>query len=297
MLVVTGITGHSGKYFLQELIDNNYQDPIRCIVRESSDTTLLDKSGLNIEKVYGDLDDQGFMDQIMIGVDTVIHIASIFYSVTLMNAAVKNNVRRAILVHTTGIYSKYKSASEEYKGIEEKLNEIIIKEKSSIGVIYLRPTMIYGYVNDKNMIVFIKMVDKLRLFPIINQGENLLQPVNGRDLGKAYYQLLSKSEIMTGDYILSGKRPVKMKELLELISQLLGKKTTFLSVPLLLGLIMAKTLKIITIGRIDYIEKVQRMAEDRNFSHKAAMDDFGYNPISLEEGLKIEINEYIKVVQ
>jgi uncharacterized protein YbjT (DUF2867 family) len=297
MLLVTGMTGHSGRYFLQELIFNNYQGPIRCIVRESSNTSMIDNSGLNIEKVYGDLDDQTFMNKVMAGVDTVVHIASIFYSVTLMKAAVNNNVRRAILVHTTGIYSKYKSASEEYKEIEQTINEIIATNNSPIGLIYLRPTMIYGYINDRNMIIFIKMVDKLRIFPIINQGENLLQPVNGRDLGKAYYQVLSKSDIMHGDYILSGEKPIKMKELFELISQLLGKKTSFLSVPLFLGVISAKVLKLITSGKIDYIEKVQRMAEDRNFSHRDAMEDFGYNPMSLNKGLEIEIKEYLKMVQ
>jgi nucleoside-diphosphate-sugar epimerase len=297
MLLVTGITGHSGKHFLQELIKNKYEGKIRCVVRETSDTSFLDKSGLNIEKIFGDLDDQELMNEAMAGVDTVVHIASIFYSVTIMKAAVKNSVKRAILVHTTGIYSKYKSASEEYKEIEKKISKIIVDCNSIIGLVYLRPTMIYGYLNDRNMIVFIKMVDRLRLFPIINQGNNLIQPVNGRDLGKAYYQVLSKPSIMTGDYILSGKKSIKMRDLFELISQLLGKKTTFISVPLLLGVILARTLKILSVGKIDYIEKVQRMAEDREFPYKEATKDFGYNPMPLTEGLETEIKEYLKMVQ
>ncbi|MFE8701757.1 NAD-dependent epimerase/dehydratase family protein [Cytobacillus sp. FJAT-54145] len=297
MLLVTGITGHSGRYFLQELIRNKYEGPIRCIVRENSDTTLIDNSGLNIEKVVGDLENQEFMDEVMSGVNTVMHIASIFYSVTLTRAAVKNDVKRVILVHTTGIYSKYKSASEEYKGIEKSIDKIIKESNSTIGLIYLRPTMIYGYINDSNMIVFIKMVDRLRLFPIIDQGRNLLQPVNGRDLGKAYYQVLKKSNIMSGDYILSGESPISMKELFRLISQILGKKTTFISVPLALGVFMAKFLKVFTLGKVDYIERVQRMGEDRSFSHKSATEDFDYEPMSLSEGLKIEIEEYLKKVQ
>lgn len=297
MLLVTGITGHSGKYFLQELINNKYEGRIRCIVRDTSNTSFLDKSGLNIDKVVGSLNDPEFMDKVMTGVDTVVHIASIFYSVTLMRAAVKHNVRRAILVHTTGIYSKYKSASEEYKEIEQTISEIIQKNNSEIGLIYLRPTMIYGYLNDRNMIVFIKMVDRLRVFPIINQGENLLQPVNGRDLGKAYYQVLSKPDILKGDYILSGEKPIKMKDLFETIGKILNKKTTFLSVPLILGVIMARTLKLFSLGKIDYIEKVQRMAEDRNFSHTDAMKDFGYEPMKLNDGLEIEINEYLNMVR
>lgn len=297
MLLVTGITGHSGRYFLQELIRNKYEGLIRCIVRENSDTALIDNSGLNIEKVVGDLGNQDFLNDVMNGVNTVVHIASIFYSDTIMKVAVKNNVKRAILVHTTGIYSKYKSASEEYQTIEENIGRIVKESDSKIGLIYLRPTMIYGYTNDKNMIIFIKMVDRLRLFPIIDLGRNLLQPVNGRDLGKAYYQLLRKSNIISGDYILSGESPISMQDLFRLISQILGKKTTFISVPLSLGVFMAKFLKVFTLGKVDYIEKVQRMGEDRSFSHKSATEDFDYLPMSLSEGLKIEIEEYLKKVQ
>lgn len=89
MLLVTGITGHSGSYFLQELIKNNYKEPIRCFVRHTSDTGLLDNSGLNIEKVVGDLNDPDILDKAMVGVDTVMHISSIFYSVAVLKAAIK----------------------------------------------------------------------------------------------------------------------------------------------------------------------------------------------------------------
>lgn len=297
MLLVTGITGHSGRYFLKELIDNKYEGTIRCIVRETSDTSMLDNSRLKIEKVVGELTNQDLLDKAMVGVDEVIHIASIFYSVNIIKAAVKNNVKRAIFVHTTGIYSKYKSASEEYQNIESTIKIIIQQNNSTINFIYLRPTMIYGYLNDRNMIVFIKMVDKLRLFPIISHGKNLLQPVNGRDLGKAYYQVLSKSEIINGDYILSGEKPVSMLEMFKIISAKLGKKTTFISVPLGLGVFIATCFKVLTFGKVDYIEKVQRMGEDRNFPHDVAEKDFGYKPMSFEKGIEIEVKEYLNSVK
>jgi uncharacterized protein YbjT (DUF2867 family) len=68
MLLITGITGHSGTYFLQELIKNNYAGTIRCVVRNSSDTSLLDSSGLKIEKVVGDIRDEKFLDSCMKGI-------------------------------------------------------------------------------------------------------------------------------------------------------------------------------------------------------------------------------------
>ena len=87
MLLVTGITGHSGRYFLQELINNKYEGSIRCVVRNGSDTSLIDKSGLSIEKVTGDLTDQDFVDSALDGADTVLHIATIFHSLAEIKAS------------------------------------------------------------------------------------------------------------------------------------------------------------------------------------------------------------------
>lgn len=291
MLLVTGITGHSGRYFLQELIKNKYEEPIRCIVRETSDASMLDSSGLNIEKAVGNLTDPDFMEKCMSGIDTILHIAGIQKTLNVINPAVKNNVKRIIVVHTTGIYSKFKSASESYINIESEIKKIIAGNK--IDMTILRPTMIYGDLNDLNMSKFIKMVDKLRLFPVINHGESLIQPVNARDLGKAYYQVLIKPmEKLKQEYILSGYKPITMLYAFKLISNDLDKKTIFVSFPLGIGVLMAKILKIFTLGRIDYVEKVQRMGENRSFSHKEAMIDFGYDPMPFEEGIKIETEEY-----
>lgn len=108
MLLVTGITGHTGRFFLQELINNKYELPIRCIVRKTSDTSLLENSGLTFEKVKGNLDDITIIKDAMIGVDTVMHIYNIHHSPFIVEAAIERGIKRAILVHTTGIYSSFK---------------------------------------------------------------------------------------------------------------------------------------------------------------------------------------------
>jgi len=292
MLLVTGITGHTGRYFLQELIKHKYDDTIRCVVRKNSDTSMLNNSGLKIEKVVGDLNDKKFIDACMKGVDTVFHIANIRYSLDIIETAIRNNVKRAILVHTTGIFSKFRIASEEYKIIENKLQEII--ERAEIKVTILRPTMIYGDLCDRNMSRFIKMVDRFRIFPVINHGKALIQPVNARDLGKAYYSVL----VMENDkakpaYNLSGEKPITMIDAFKLISNKLGKKTIFISFPLWFGVFLARVLKILSFGKIDYIEKVQRMSEDRSFSHDDAKKDFGYNPEPFEIGIAREVKQYL----
>jgi uncharacterized protein YbjT (DUF2867 family) len=295
MLLVTVITGHSGRYFLQELIKNKYEGTIRCIVRETSDTSMIDSSGLEIEKVFGDLDDQEFVDRAMVGVGTVMHIYNIHHSPMIVQAAIKNNVKRAILVHTTGIYSNFKNASQRYQEIEKKVLELTSDSLCQTSITILRPSMIYGDLCDSNMSKFIKMVDKLRIMPVINRGISLIQPVNARDLGKTFFiALMSQNETVGKAYDLSGDKPIMMIDVFKLISHALNKKTIFVSVPLWLGVFMARVLKVITLGKINYIEKVQRMAENRSYSHEDATRDFGYNPMIFEDGIKIEVEGYLQ---
>lgn len=292
MLLVTGITGHTGRYFLQELIDQKYEGPICCIVRLTSDTSMLNNSGLNIEKVYGDINDSAFLEKATKGVDEIVHIINIRHTLGVLNAAIKNDVKRIVSVHTTGIFSKFRIASEEYVIIEEEIKEILSKRDISMTI--LRPTMIYGDLCDRNVSKLIKMVDKLRVFPVINHGKRLIQPVNARDLGKSYYDVLMMPvEEVKSEYILSGEKPITMLEVLNLISNNLGKKTIFISFPLDFGVFMTKALKGITLGKIDYVERVQRMSEDRNFSHKEATTDFEFRPEPFEIGIAREVKEYL----
>ncbi|UMZ34197.1 SDR family oxidoreductase [Priestia megaterium] len=295
MLLVTGITGHTGRYFLEELIRHKYQGSIRCILRKTSNTEMLDESNLKIEKIIGDLNDERVIEDSMKGVETVLHIYNIHHSPIIVKNAIKNNVKRVILVHTTGIYSKFKEASEGYRRIEESVFELANNKDCLTEITILRPTMIYGDMCDSNMSKFIKMVNKFRIFPILNGGKSLLQPVNARDLGKAFFQVLMSPSKTSGKcYDLSGEKPIKLIDVLTIISGKLGRKTMFISIPMSVGILIAKLFKVITLNRFDYVEKVQRMSEDRSYSHLEAKQDFGYTPMPFVQGIENEVGEYLK---
>ena len=133
----------------------------------------------------------------------------------------------------------------------------------------------------------------MRIIPVINGGVSLIQPVNARDLGKAFYTVLTSPEITSGKvYDLTGEQPLRMIDALEVISTNLNKKTIFVSVPLTVGIFLARIVKFLSIGNIDLVEKIQRMTENRSYSHEDAMRDFDYRPMSFQEGIKIEVKQY-----
>ena len=132
--------------------------------------------------------------------------------------------------------------------------------------------------------------------PVINGGKSLIQPVNARDLGKAFYDVLMSPEKTSGKtYDLSGDRPVQILDVLKLIAKNLNKERKFINIPISLGVFISEVTKLFSLGKFDYVEKVLRMTEDRSYSHELASIDFAYGPMSIETGIQIEVEQYLFV--
>lgn len=294
-LLITGLTGKSGGVFAEELqkcgIARQYA--VRAAVRPTSDTAYLKSCLPDAELCPGDLTDPVYLQTLTADVDILFHIAGIHWSWPLVQAAAKNGVKRMVLVHTTGIYSKYKAAGEEYRQIEAKI-DALAKERG-ISVTYLRPTMIYGTLQDKNMVKFIKMVDRLNPMPVVSHANYLLQPVHYSDLGRAYFQVLTHLEETAGkDYILSGRDPLTLMEIFHLIADDLGVSRRYCSVPFPLAYCGAWCVYLLSLTKVDFREKVQRLCESRDFPHAAAVRDFGYDPMPFADGLAAEVAAYLQ---
>jgi len=298
LLYVTGITGHSGSWFLERMERAAAKiggmplpfAGVRCAVRPGSDASRLEASPLGIEIARGDLDDIDFLLRSMRGARAVLHIASIFTSPNVAEAALRSGVEWLVMVHTTGRYSKYKSASEEYIRIEEA----ILSMRDKIGVTVLRPTMIYGSSRDRNMWKLVDFLHRHTLFPLFGAGANLMQPVHARDLGNAYYDVLANRErTFNRDYNLPGKRPISYLDLVRRVSRTLGRRNVIVKVPLPLSILGAKLYNAVSRTPVISVEQVLRMQEDKAFDYVDAARDFGYAPLSFEEGIVEEVREYL----
>lgn len=289
MLFVTGITGHTGSFFAERLIRESFAGKIRAVTR-SVDSPILGEDALDIERVIGDLSNLDFLTASMKGVDTVLHIASIKTTENVIEAAIRNKVRWIICVHTTGRFSKYKSASEEYIRIEDG----ILQRRNEIDITIVRPTMIYGSARDRNMIKLVEYMHKNKFFPMFGSGQNLMQPVHARDLGNAYYDILMNRDITANkEYDLAGKQPLPYIDLVHTVSDVLHRNTTIVKLPLWFSILSAKIYNVISSNAKIKVEQVLRMQEDKAFSYALASKDFGYDPISFQEGIKEEVREYL----
>lgn len=301
VVAVTGITGKSGRFFLDRLIAEaeNLQNYRFLLLCRTEPKTLLEKaaSAIDVTFVEADLTDQKSIREALGNrVDMVVHIASVLFSCDMVCAALEVGVDNFILVHTTGIYSKYKAAGEEYRIIEKRIEEMAQQYRSQgrdVAITILRPTMIYGDLQDKNLSVFIKMVHKLRLMPVVNGARYDLQPVWCKDLGDAYFEVMRNWDTTKNkEYILSGGAPIQLREMFREIACQLGVKNVFVSCPFIIAYGGAWLLYLISFGKFDMREKVQRLVEPRAFEHKKAAEEFGYAPVEFAEGIRQEIQMY-----
>lgn len=298
-LILTGVTGpKSGGTLLEYIsqyqvaIGSMFPGGISVICRGTSKTETVERLLPGVKICRGSFDNQAFLEQAMKGADTVVHIAWIKKSRAIVDAAVEAKVRRLILVHTTGIYSKYKEAGEAYRCIDEYVE----KQCAAHGIVLtiLRPTMIYGNIYDQNVIKFIRMVDRLPVMPIVDDARYALQPVHYKDLGRAYFDVLMHEEVTANkNYDLSGGEVIELRDMLSIIGKHLGKDVQFVSCPFPIAYASAWCLYGVTLGRVDYREKVQRLCEPRAYSHEAATRDFGYAPRTFREGIVDEVKEYL----
>ena len=289
-LLVVGASGHSAQYFFERLVKENFQKKIKCLIRSDSQIDHLKIYDLDLEFIYVDFDDIDSLKTAMEGVKAILNIAGIRVSEKIVRAGTEVGINWFICVHTTGRYSKFKSASAEYIEIEDSL----LKEFSNLTI--LRPTMIYGSSRDGNMYKLVQYIHKNRFFPVFGNGKNLMNPIHVQDLGNAYYDVLHNQNTTFGNqYNLSGKHEIKYISILEETALALGKKVLFIHLPIWFCLIVVYLINSILRSRSPVsTEQVLRMKEDKVFSWKEAHSDFGFSPMSFKDGIRIEVNEFIK---
>jgi hypothetical protein len=81
--------------------------------------------------------------------------------------------------------------------------------------------------------------------------------------------------------------------MLSVIAEYLHKPARFFSVPYWFAIACAWLLYLISLTKIDYREKVQRLVEPRAYPHDAATRDFGYSPVGFAEGVEQEMTDYL----
>jgi nucleoside-diphosphate-sugar epimerase len=281
MLLITGITGLTGRFMISALREAGYSDCICCLIREHSDISWVTDN--NVEFVKGDVTEVQSLIRAFEGVKGVIHLVNIRSAPEIIEACKVTGINRVVIVTTTGIFSKYQQYSDEYKKLESMILDC------GLDYTIIRPTMIYGNHQDKNIHKLVKIVNKYPIVPVIGKGYGLMQPIYAKDLAGVIAAAYIKPVSIKKTYNVAGKEPIRLIEIMKLISMELGKRRIFVTIPYPMALATGYIGEWIN-NELVNIERIQRLGEDKVFSFDEASNDLGFAPINFKQGISFEVN-------
>lgn len=283
-IFITGATGFTGSRVVPLLLKNGYE--VRCLYRASSDRSSL--ANLEIDWALGDISDSQSLTSAMSGTDTLVNIASLGFghADSIIRAAKKAGIKRAVFISTTAIFTQLNAGSKQVRLAAET-----VIQNSGLDYTILRPTMIYGSDRDRNMWRLIRFMRYSPIVPIIGDGEYLQQPILVDDVAAAILGCLKANVTIGKSYNIAGKYALAYNEIIDTIANAMNKRIRKLHVPSKPVVSLLGLFERIHIPFPIKAEQVLRLNENKDFSYAGAGRDFGFSPLSFEEGIDVELGK------
>jgi nucleoside-diphosphate-sugar epimerase len=281
-IFITGATGFTGSRVVPLLLKNGFE--VRCLYRASSDRSPL--NGLNVEWALGDVSDSASLTSAMQGTDALVNIASLGFghADSIIRTAKDAGIQRAIFISTTAIFTQLNASSKKIRVAAE-----LAVETSGLKYTILRPTMIYGSPRDRNMWRLIKFMRLSPIVPIFGDGKYLQQPIYVDDVAAAVLGCLKGDVTIGRSYNIAGKHPLTYNEVIDTLAKAMNKRVWKLYVPSKPVVSLLKLFEKIHVPFPIKAEQVLRLNENKDFSYAEAERDFGFSPLSFEEGIGLEL--------
>ena len=282
-IFVTGATGFTGSHVVPLLLKSGYE--VRCLYRASSDRSSL--VNLDIEWALGDVSDPQSLTSAMQGTDALVNIASLGFGHAdlIVSAAKSVGIQRAVFISTTAIFTQLNAGSKKVRVAAE-----LAIETSGLKYTILRPTMIYGSPRDRNMWRLIRFMRLSPIVPIFGDGKYLQQPIFVDDVAQALVSCLSNDNTIGKSYNIAGKQALTYNDAIDTIAKQMNKRVWKIHFPSKPVVSLLKFFEQIRLPFPIKAEQVLRLNENKDFSYAEAQKDFGFSPLSFEEGIRLELN-------
>ena len=282
-IFVTGATGFTGSHVVPLLLKSGYE--VRCLYRASSDRSSL--VNLDIEWALGDVSDPQSLTSAMQGTDALVNIASLGFGHAdlIVSAAKSVGIQRAVFISTTAIFTQLNAGSKKVRVAAE-----LAIETSGLKYTILRPTMIYGSPRDRNMWRLIRFMRLSPIVPIFGDGKYLQQPIFVDDVAQALVSCLSNDNTIGKSYNIAGKQALTYNDAIDTIAKQMNKRVWKIHFPSKPVVSLLKFFEQIRLSFPIKAEQVLRLNENKDFSYAEAQKDFGFSPLSFEEGIRLELN-------
>lgn len=244
-IFLTGGTGFIGNALLKALLERSHF--VRVLVRNENQKNELE--ALGAEAVVGNL--RNVKKEWLQNIDAVYHLGAIRYewgfsrdeyrninieaTEKLIQFSAKCNVEHFIYGSTVFVFGSpanfpidetFPYAPEsEYARSKMEAEKIIqnFNQEPSFKRTIIRPTVTYGPGDTKGMLIKLCRLIKSGKFIMIGSGKNNLHLSHIDDVVQGFLKAL-ENQNKYSDYIIASEKPILLKDLVEQISQELGRK-------------------------------------------------------------------------
>ena len=283
-IAIIGVTGEVG-FRLLHALHPSYR--IVAIVRNPKKRDFSLYPGVEVRQV-GDISDVDNLALALDGCDAVVNTGYIWFAEHLHQAVVKRgaSIRHIVFTGSTGIFTQLPSPGAERKRAAERF----IQTQYRCPWTIIRPTMIYGHKDDRNISRLLQAVARYPVIPLIGHGASLIQPVFILDLVKAYRMALLSPKYFHKAYDIGGRSACSNRDLIACVATSLGRRTRMIPLP---AALVHGSVALLTLMGLSPVsrEQVYRFQEDKSIDLRAFITDFEFVPRDFENGLQFLLRD------
>jgi len=282
IVLVTGALGFVASHLIPRLRARG--DRVVAVVRPGRDTSALEHAGVEVRR--GDLAAPATLTGVFSGVDAIVHLAGLALVPGMVPAMRAGGARRGVFVSSAGVYTRLPS-----RGAEEKRAGERALEHAGFEWVVLRPSMIYGTPDDRNLARLLAWIERCPVVPLPGGGATPQQPVHVEDLCDAILASLDREGVAGRAYDVGGPRPLPLAEAVRLAASALGRTVWMPRLPIGPVHGLASALRALRLPSPVRPEQVLRLHESKAVDIGPAREALGFEPRSFEEGIRAEARQ------
>ncbi|MFZ3129446.1 MAG: NAD-dependent epimerase/dehydratase family protein [Rhodoferax sp.] len=194
-----------------------------------------------------------------------------------------SGARRVVALSSTSRFTKVGSGDTAENAVAARLIEAedrFVAWAKSCGIewVILRPTLIYGLGQDKNISEIARFIRRFRFFPVFGRAQGLRQPIHAEDVAAACTSALQTTDAVNRAYNISGGETLTYREMVVRVFVALSRQPRLLTVPRWVFRLAVVMLHRLPRYRQWSVAMAERMNRDLVFDHTEAARHLGFKP-------------------